>query len=365
MYNWQLPHWPNFVFDEALLLNDIHRYELAVSFLAGRFSALSVENQLTVVAENLVTEAIHTSRIEGENYSQVALKSSVLNNLDPTIKNRNAGDKRAAGLARLLTENRKNRADSLTEVTLFHWHELLLGHRKDLSNIGHWRSNSAPMQIISGPYRKERIHFEAPPSQKVPGEMRTFLKWYNEAVTSKYPAIITSAIAHLYFESIHPFEDGNGRIGRVISERTLGYSLQSPLPFSLSHAINKDVNEYYLALQAASIKLDLNDWLSYFIKTCLLGVQLAEGLLTRTIFKGNFYRKFQGEFSSRQEKAIQKMLAAGPDRFQGGMTAKKYGSINRVSRATATRDLQELRNLGALIQQGAGRSIHFVLPNTV
>lgn len=222
------------------------------------------------------------------------------------------------------------------------------------------------MQIVSGAYGQQKIHFEAPPSSVVPQEMKQWLAWFNTTSRVAYGHLFQSplraGIAHLWFESIHPFEDGNGRLGRIIAEKSLAQDLGLPLPFSLSYAIIQKQSAYYEALQTGSYRLDLTKWLSYFLDVCLLGLDLGRKTIDLTLSKARFYDRYEAELSPKELKAIGKMFAAGPKGFAGGMTTKKYANINKVSYATASRDLSQLASIGALVRQGAGRSTHYVLP---
>ncbi len=365
-YNWQQEDWPEFTFDLSVIEDKLHRYAEEVSFLSGRMTSFSDELRYDLIADNLATEALYNSQIEGVRFSVEELKSSILNNLYPEIKQRHVSDYRAENLGRLMAENRKTYDDALTSSSLFGWHELLLAHRNDIVGKGAWRTGDDPMQIVSGAYGQQKIHFEAPPSSVVPQEMKQWLAWFNTTSRVAYGHLFQSplraGIAHLWFESIHPFEDGNGRLGRIIAEKSLAQDLGLPLPFSLSYAIIQKQSAYYEALQTGSYRLDLTKWLSYFLDVCLLGLDLGRKTIDLTLSKARFYDRYEAELSPKELKAIGKMFAAGPKGFAGGMTTKKYANINKVSYATASRDLSQLASIGALVRQGAGRSTHYVLP---
>jgi Fic family protein len=365
-YNWQQKDWPQFTFDSSGIEDRLHRYAEEVSFLAGRMTSFSDELRYDLIAENLATEALYNSQIEGVRFSVEELKSSILNNLYPEIKKRHVSDYRAENLGRLMAENRKTYSGELTFSSLFEWHELLLAHRSDVVGKGAWRTGDDPMQIVSGAYGQQKIHFEAPPSSVVPHEMEQWLEWFNTTSRAQYAhlfqAPLRAGIAHIWFESIHPFEDGNGRLGRIIAEKSLAQGLGFPLPFSLSYAIIQKQSAYYEALQTGSYRLDLTKWLNYFLDVCLLGLDLGRKTIDLTSNKARFYDRFEARLSAKELKAIGKMFAAGPKGFAGGMTTKKYANINKVSYATASRDLSRLAGLGALERRGAGRSTHYVLP---
>ena len=365
-YNWQQKNWPNFTFDVSAFKEKLHRYAEESAFLTGRITSLADGLRYDLIVDNLATEALYNSQIEGVRFSVEELKSSILNNLYPKIKKRHVSDYRAENLGRLMAENRSSYEQDLTEAMLFGWHELLLAHRSDVGDKGEWRTGEDPMQIVSGAYGRQKVHFEAPSSSMVPEEMENYLTWFNgrsrEFYAQLYLSPVRAGIAHLWFESIHPFEDGNGRLGRIIAEKSLSQDLGYPLPFSLSYAVIQKQSAYYDALQSGSYRLDITKWSNYFVDTCLLGISLGRKTIDLTLQKARFYDRFEKAIDENELKAIEKMFAAGPKGFDGGMTTRKYVSINKVSSATATRDLARLVEIGALERRGAGRSTHYVLP---
>ncbi|MDR1543498.1 MAG: Fic family protein, partial [Prevotellaceae bacterium] len=220
-----------------------------------------------------------------------------------------------------------------------------------------------PMQIVSGAMGKEKVHYEAPPSARVPQETKNFVRWYNGFKTkgNVLKIIVKTAITHLYFESIHPFEDGNGRIGRALIEKCLSESLGRQIIMSISQTIEKNRNQYYAELKKVQNTLKINSWLLYFSQLLIDAQQNAIEILEFSVKKTQFFDKYKNAMNERQTKAINKMLDAGKDGFEGGMTAKKYVSIAKTTKATATRDLQKLVEIGALKQNLAGRSTNYEL----
>jgi Fic family protein len=231
--------------------------------------------------------------------------------------------------------------------------------------IGKWRSHKAPMQVISGAAGKEKINFEAPPSKQVPFEMDRFIAWFNETAPGgkklMKKALVRSAISHLYFESIHPFEDGNGRIGRAIAEKALSQTLKRPVLLSLSKTIEANKRQYYSALEKGQRSNHVSPWIRYFTETTLLAQCQAGQLIDFTLKKTKFFDHFKDMFNERQLKVMKRMFNAGPEGFEGGMNASKYGSLTSTSKATATRDLQQLAEIKAFLIEGGGRSTHYVL----
>jgi len=208
-----------------------------------------------------------------------------------------------------------------------------------------------------------KIHYEAPPSQELPELLNNFFIWYknfNQLNVGKVgQAMILSALSHLYFETLHPFEDGNGRIGRAIAEKVLAEQLEIPIYISLSKIIEANKKKYYSELKKAQRNVDVTDWILYFFDVLIKAQKDSKSLVLFTLKKVIFFDTLKEQLNERQLKAINKMLEHGENGFKGGMTAKKYGSINKISKATATRDLQHLLEIGAFVKIGAGRSIHY------
>ena len=312
----------------------------------------------------MTEEAIRSFEIEGEVLSRVDVLSSVRNQLGLNKNIESIKDKRAAGVVRTIVFSRENFKELLSKDRLCLWHKMMMEPYLNI-NIGQWRSGPEPMQIISGFLGKEEVHFEAPPANLVPREMQSFIDWFNKTAPGEKEEIIhapiRSAIAHLYFESIHPFEDGNGRIGRIIAEKALSQSLGVPILISLSKTINKDRAAYYEALKKAQRNNQIDDWLKYFLGVLLSSQQEMELQINFTILKTKYFDRIKTKLSARQEKVINKMFDAGPEGFKGGMSVKKYVSITKTSKATATRDLQALVELQALEIYGKGRSTKYQL----
>lgn len=362
-YNWQLPDWPAFTYElKGACEKNLFAFAERVGRVSGLIDGLSESAQTETVIDMMVSEAVKTSEIEGEYISRRDVMSSVRNNLGLASPREQVSDKRAEGAAALMIAVRNHYAESLSEEMLFGWHETLMQGSKGITK-GAWRTHKEPMQIISGPIGKEKIHFEAPPSKQVPKEMKAFIKWFNDTAPGGKKEIakppVRSALAHLYFESIHPFEDGNGRIGRAISEKALSQGAGRPILLSLSASIEAKRNAYYDALNAAQYTNDVTGWVAYFVETCLDAQIQAEKKINFTLKKTRLFDRFKDQMNERQLKVVRRMLEEGPDGFKGGMSAKKYITIAKTSKATATRDLQELVSLGVLVPEGGGRSTRY------
>ena len=362
MFNWQLPDWPHFTYkltnEDQLLLDFAKRAGRA----SGLLETLPNDSQSDTIVEMMVFEAIKTSAIEGEFLSRKDVMSSIKRNLGLNPNLKQVYDLRAQGAAELMINVRQTFNEPLSKEMLFTWHKMLMKGSKGI-NIGQWRSHSEPMQVVSGPMGREIVHFEAPPSIQVPAEMERFIQWFNDTASGGSDEInkppIRSSIAHIYFETIHPFEDGNGRIGRAISEKALSQGLRQPVLLSLSRTIEENKNAYYDGLKSAQKSNDLTEWIRYFVNVVIDAQKIAEEFIEFTLRKTKYFDHYNRLLNHRQSKAVLRMLEEGPKGFQGGMTARKYMAISKTSKATATRDLQDLVVKGALTAYGSGRSTRY------
>ena len=362
MYNWEDPNWPNFQFPTERYAERLKNYLSAVQELVDRIELLETEDAQAYFMERLVEEAASTSSIEGEIMSRQDLRSSVMNNLNIGVRGLEVKDLRARAIGQLIVLNRETYARPLTETALKYWHELLLGYDRALNVVGEYRQGTSPMRIVSGPSYRQAVHYEAPPANRIPQEMERFTTYCNAKDTMSIHPVLKVGVAHFYFESIHPFEDGNGRIGRAVLEKMLSQHLGSFVPYSISQAIETDRNAYYTALRQSSASLDITSWLTYYCGMLTVAVDHANRLVTFSLHKQRYFQRFATQLDAHNRKAIDKMFATYPKEFKGGMTTRKYMSINRVSQATATRALQQLTTIGALTRHGAGRSTHYLLP---
>ncbi len=211
----------------------------------------------------------------------------------------------------------------------------------------------------------EGVHFEAPPSATVQEEMTRFIQWFNDTAPGGKQEIrkaaVRSAVAHLYFESIHPFEDGNGRIGRALSEKALSQGLGRPALLSLSRAIEANRKQYYQALQEGQQSNEITPWVTWFVRIVLDAQIQSEEQIEFTLKKARLFDRWRDQLNDRQMQILRRMLDEGSTGFEGGMSAKKYMAITGASKATATRDLQDLADKGVLVPAGGGRSVHYII----
>jgi Fic family protein len=245
---------------------------------------------------------------------------------------------------------------------LFSWHAMLMKGSPQ-ARSGAWRTDDGPMQVVSGAAGNETVHFEAPPSERVPVEMKRFIAWFNESGPSGGHEIrwapVRAAIAHLYFETIHPFEDGNGRIGRALAEKTLSQGIGRPALPSLSKAIEADRTNYYAALKQGQRSNEITPWIAWFSGMLLTAQNQAEVTLDFTLKKARLFDRVQNQLNERQLKVLRRMLKEGPGGFEGGMSATKYISMTGTTKPTATRDLQDLVRKEVFVSTGGGRSVRY------
>ena len=363
-YNWQQPDWPNFRYDLTSVEDVLLTFAEKVGRASGLLNGLPEDTQTETIVELMVSEAVKTSEIEGEYLNRDDVMSSIRNNLGLNQRLEHVKDKKAEGAAELMIDVRNSYFEPLTEKKLLAWHSMVMKGSKGI-RVGTWRKHKEAMQIISGPVGKEKIHFEAPPSSSVPKEMKQFITWFNETGPGgkkeiKKPSV-RAAIAHMYFESIHPFEDGNGRVGRAISEKALSQGIGRPILLTLSKTIEAKKQPYYRALQHAQQSNEITSWITYFVKVALEAQIQAEEHIDFTLKKTQFFDRFREKLNKRQLRVIRRMLDEGPRGFQGGINTKKYISITDTSKATATRDLQDLVEQGIVIPVGGGRSTRYEL----
>ncbi|MDH4080931.1 MAG: Fic family protein [Nitrospira sp.] len=353
-WNWQEDDWPNFTYDREALAPNETQFIHEAGMVHGAIKHLTECDKSQLAIELISNEAVTTSEIEGELLNRDSVQSSIRRNFGLDTDNRKVPPAEA-GIAALMSDLYQHASVALSEEQLFRWHAMLMRGRKDLTTIGAYRTTENPMQVVSGPIATPKVHFEAPPSDKIPTEMNRFLTWFNHTAPDgqqPLPTLTRAGIAHLYFESIHPFEDGNGRIGRALSEKALSQSLGRPTLIALSQTICRNRKAYYTALEDNSKDLNITDWLLYFTRTVLEAQQYTQRLIDFLIAKTRLYDRLRGKINERQDKALARMFREGLDGFKGGLSAENYLKITNTSRATATRDLQSLVELGAFRKTG-------------
>ncbi len=362
-WNWQQDDWPRFRFDKSTLEEREAKFLLRGGLLLGALLHIGDNDKSALTVDLISNEALKTSEIEGEYLNRESVQSSIRRNLGLDTDARRIPPAEQ-GIADMTMDLYRSFAESLTHETMFRWHGMLTAGRRDLKNIGAYRTDDEPMQIISGPIGNPKIHFEAPPSAAVKREMEGFVHWFNNTAphgNTALPALTRTGIAHLYFATIHPFEDGNGRIARALAEKALSQALGQPTLIALSQTIQKNKNSYYEALNQSSRDNEITEWLGYFADTVLQAQNTTQCMIDFLIQKTKLYDRVKSQLNERQEKALARIFHEGVEGFKGGLSAENYISITGAARATATRDLQDLVGKGVLIRTGALKSTRYHL----
>jgi len=363
IWNWQHKNWPKFSYDKEQLLGFEEKFLTKAGVLHGSMKHINDQDKESLKVNLISNEALKTSEIEGEILNRDSLQSSIRKHFGLKTDNRKIPPAEQ-GIAEMMVDLYKTFHLPLSHEYLFKWHEMLTNGRRDLIDIGSYRSHDDPMQVVSGAISNPTIHFEAPASKKVKEEMQQFMTWFNRSEqqdSTKLPILIRAGVAHLYFESIHPFEDGNGRIGRAISEKALSQNLQRPTLIAISHTIESEKKAYYSALHKNSKDLDITNWLIYFSQMVLQAQNHTQSMIDFLIEKGKFYHRFNGKLNPRQEKVVSRIFLEGISGFRGGLSAENYIRITDAPRATTTRDLQSLVEKGAFIKTGELKSTRYFL----
>ncbi len=359
-WNWQLKNWPDFEFKSEVLLPYEKAFLQKAGMLYGSMRHISNENQDELKVMLLSDEAFQTSKIEGEILDRNSLQSSIRKHfgLQPDKSRVSPAEH---GVSEMMIDLYKNYSSPLTHQQLFLWHEMLMNGRRDLENIGGYRTHPDPMQIVSGSMGRAIVHFEAPPSIAVKKEMDKYILWFNDIGSEDPCPVVKAGIAHLYFESIHPFEDGNGRIGRALSQKVLSQYLERPTLIALSHVIENNKKFYYRSLQLNSKVIDITGWLEYFSETILQAQDYTQRMIDFLIGKTKYFQEFDKKFNERQKKVVHRIFREGIEGFKGGLSADNYIKITGTTASTATRDLKKLVDLGALRKTGERKSTRYHL----
>lgn len=358
---WERSDWPNFKFDPTAFTQLEREFHRNAGLILGSIRAVSTEDADELKVNLLSNEALDTSKIEGELLDRDSVQSSIRGQLGLQTDGRRSGTKET-GVSRMLVDLYTNYDKPLDQETLFSWHQLLMNGRIDLEIIGGYRIHADPMRIVSGRLDSPQVFYEAPPSHRVPKEMETYLLWFNQTFHDGLPTLVHAGLALLYFELIHPFEDGNGRLGRAIAEKALAMGAKHPLITSLSSTIERNKKAYYQGLAQANGSLEVTDWLVYFSEEVLKAQIQVQKLILFTVEKARYFESFEDKLNDRQSKVALRLFREGPEGFKGGLSAANYLRICTTSSATATRDLAEMVELGALKKTGKLRHTRYYLP---
>ena len=362
-YIWQREEWPRLTWDSETLLSHLGECRLLQGKLLMRLEALGLDLDRQAQAEVLVEETLKTSAIEDEQLDVRSVRSSVARRLGLP----SAGmpvDRRIDDLVSVLLDATQNCDRPLTRERLWGWQAALFPsgysgmHR---IKVGGWRESEEPMRVISGPIGREKVHYEAPPSEHLDREMGLFLEWFDKS-RGKLEGIVRAGIAHLWFVTIHPFDDGNGRLARAITDLALAQDdHQQARYYSLSSQIMAEREGYYEILeQTQKGSCEVTGWLVWFMECFARAIERSGQVMNGAWSKAHFWQQYdEVKLSDRQRKVVNRLLDTGPEGFEGGMTTQKYASLAHCSRATAFRELDQLSEIGILQRMGQVRAVRY------
>ena len=355
IYIHQRKEWPNFQWQDGRLAALLAAVSRKQGRLLGRMIALGFPLRAEATLRSLTEEVIKSSEIEGERLDRDQVRSSIARRLGMDIGALTPTDRNVEGVVEMILDATEHCEKPLTARRLIAWHAALFPTgRSGMSKIvvGAWRNEkSGPMQVVSGPMGREHVHFEAPEAKRLGGEMKNFLDWFN--VKQPIDPLIKAAVAHFWFVTIHPFEDGNGRIARAIADMTLTRSEQSAQRFySMSAQIRKERKAYYDILESTQRgDLDITAWLEWFLRCLDRAFDAAETILESVFKKARFWEKFAAvKLNDRQRSIINRLL----DGFEGKLTSSKWATLAKSSQDTALRDIDDLLKNNILVKNSAG-----------
>ena len=363
MYIHEREDWPHFRWNEQALATRLAAVRHRQGRLIGRMEALGFRFREEAVLLTLTEDVLKSSEIEGEVLDKDQVRSSIARRLGLDIGALTPADRNVEGVVEMMLDATQGYDRPLTAERLFGWHAALFPTGRSGMNkitVGAWREDrDGPMQVVSGPIGRERVHYEAPKAARLDGEVSAFLAWF-EGKAAVDP-VVKAALAHLWFVTIHPLEDGNGRIARAIADMALARSEHSAQRFySMSAQIRIERNAYYDTLEAVQkTDLDVTDWLTWFLDCLDRAFDRADETLSRVLTKARFWdRHDQSTLNDRQRRIINRLL----DGFEGKLTSSKWAALAKCSPDTALRDIEDLRKRGVLTKdQGGGRSTSYSL----
>ena len=362
-YIYQQENWPKFIWNNGTLAAPLAAVRHRQGLLLGRMENLGFPQRDEAILQTLTSDVLKSSEIEGELLDEQQVRSSIARRLGMDIAGLIPADRRVDGVVEMSLEATQNYSQPLTAERLFRWHTLLFpagATSTDKLKIGTCRDDSkGPMQVVSGAIGRERVHYEAPPADRIPAEMETFLEWTNR--TDGIDPVLRAAVAHLWFVTLHPFDDGNGRIARTIADWALARSENTARRFySMSAQIRKERNAYYDILERTQKgTLDITEWLQWFIGCLDRAIEGTEISLSAVFKKEQFWKMYAGiALNDRQRLMLNKLL----DGFKGKLTSTKWATLAKCSQDTAQRDIQDLIANGIILKDaGGGRSTSYSL----
>ncbi|TFZ03443.1 Fic family protein [Ramlibacter rhizophilus] len=360
-YVWQQPSWPAFRFDTARVSQELALARRVQGLVEGKLAVLGFQERQALAAEAWAQDAVATAAIEGERLDLLTVRSSVARRLGTGEHKGPIVPRSVDGLLDIMDDAVVRAKDPLTAQRACSWQAALFP--TGFSGIRPVRTGAFridPIQVVSGPAGREKVHYEAPPPQQVPGDMDKFLAWFN--AEDGQDSIVKSALAHLWFETIHPFDDGNGRVGRNIVDQCLARDAGETVRLvRISQRLLAEREAYYEQLAAAQHgDLDITEWMVWFVAQVRLAWEAASEVVEVSLVKARFWASHAAlQLNARQRKAVNAVLDLGPGGFEGGLNTRKYAGLTGASKPTASRDLIELDQLGVLKQVGAGRSTRY------
>jgi Fic family protein len=362
-YIHQLKNWPRFTWNNNDLLYTLGKVRNMQGKLVGRMEALGFDLRREAVLETMTLDVLKSTEIEGEFLNSDQVRSSIARRLGMDIPGLIPSDRNVDGMVDLMLDATQQYNKELTSNRLFDWHSgLFPAGRSGIYKIavGNWRKDSTgPMQVVSGAVGKENVHFQAPDSSILEVEMSAFIDWFNK--DNNLDQVIKAGVAHLWFVTIHPFEDGNGRIARALTDMLLARADGTPRRFySMSAQIRKERKAYYQILeQTQKGNLDITDWLKWFLDCLFNALNSTDTVLAKVLYKAEFWKQHPGTAMNDRQK---QMLNRSLDGLTGKMTSSKWAKIAKCSSDTALRDIQDLINKEILRKEpSGGRSTHYVL----
>ena len=354
-YIHQYKNWTAFEWDNDELIQVLGEVRNQQGKLVGKLEVLGFDLKEEANLMTLTEDVIKTSEIEGEILDKDQVRSSIARRLGIDIQGLIPSDRNVDGVVEMMIDATKNAYESLTEDRLFGWHNLLFPTGRSgmyKIQVGNWRKDTeGAMQVVSGAFGREKVHYEAPSSERVPYEMQQFLEWFNQE--NDLDSVLKSAVAHLWFVTIHPFDDGNGRIARTIADLQLTRSDGSNQRFySMSSQIRKNRNSYYEILEETQKgDQDITKWMKWYCENLLVAIEDADIVLQKVLVKHNFWQSNKDvALNERQIKILNMLL----DNFEGSLNSKKWALINKVSTDTALRDITDLINKNILQKTNSG-----------
>lgn len=363
-YIYQNEGWPHFTWEHQKINSLLTEVLTAKGFLFGQMSAVGLQPQDTAHLDNITKDIVTSAEIEGEKLNLQEVRSSIARKLGISIADSVPSKRNVDGLVDMMLDAFHNYNAPLTDERLFGWHNCLFptGYSGFFKiDVAMYRKDQkGPMQVVSGPIGMEKVHYVAPPAAEVPADMNDFLEYINN---SSENLIIKAAVAHLWFVSIHPFDDGNGRITRAITDMLLTKSDNGSKRFySMSAQIQKEKKAYYGILEKCQQgSLDITEWMEWFLLCLKRALEAASNATRIILLKYQLLNQENDNLNPRQKKMIG-MLFEG---FNGNLTSSKWAKINKVTQMTANRDITDLLGRGLLIKHGDGRSTHYTLPDKI